>query len=214
MKSLIRIIVGLLALSFLLGFYFYPKMPDEMATHWNNQGEVNGSSSKLVGVFIVPFMMVGLAILFLIIPKIDPLKANIELFRKYYDGFIIVLLIFMIFVQLQMMFWNSGTKVSPNLMLPVGFGLLIYYLGILCEHVKKNWFIGVRTPWTLSSDRVWEKTNKLTGRLLKIAGIISFFGIIAQQYAILLAIGPIILVALYGVIYSYFEYKRESTTSV
>jgi len=105
--------------------------------------------------------------------------------------------------------WNLGIEISPRVFFPVGLGLLFFYIGILCEHLRRNWFIGIRTPWTLSNDKVWEKTHKIGGRLFKIAGVATLFGALFQDYASLLILVPVILVAAYTFAYSYFEHQKE-----
>ena len=84
--------------SFIIGIYLYPKMPEQMASHWNAQGNVDDYMPKFWGVFLMPFVFAGLALLFIVIPRIDPLKKNIEKFRKYYDGFIILFLIWFLLI--------------------------------------------------------------------------------------------------------------------
>jgi len=158
---------------------------------------------------LVPITLVPLALLFMAIPRIDPLKENIEKFRRYYDGFVILFMIFMVCVYLQMILWNIGIKIGPNVTLPIGTGLLFIGAGILCENAKRNWFIGIRTPWTLSSERVWDKTHKLGGKLFKIAGVIAMVGIFFQSYAVFFVLIPVLLVAAYTIVYSYFEYQKE-----
>jgi uncharacterized membrane protein len=202
-------IIGIILLSFVIGICFYPQMPEKMATHWNAKGEVDGYMSKFWGLFMMPLILTGVGLLFFAVPRIDPLKANIEKFRKYYDGFIILFSIFLLSGDLQMILWNLGVEISPNVMLPIGLGLLFFYVGILCEHSKRNWFIGIRTPWTLSSDKVWDKTNKVGGKLFKIAGVIIFVGVLFQKYAIFFIIIPVLVVAVYTIVYSYFEYQKE-----
>lgn len=202
------IILGIILLSFIVGFYFYPQMPEKVASHWNAQGQVDGYMSKFWGLFLMPFILIGLGLLFIAIPRIDPLKANIEKFRKYYDGFIILFFIFMLSPYFWTILWNIGIKISPNVTLPIGLGLLFFYCGILCENAKRNWFIGIRTPWTLSSERVWDKTHKIGGKLFKIAGVVAFVGIFFQSYALFFLLVPVILVAAYTIIYSYFEYRK------
>jgi len=203
------IILGITLLSFIVGIYFYPQMPEKMASHWNAQGQVDGYISKFWGLFLTPFVLVGFVLLFTVIPKIDPLKANIEKFRKYYDGFIILVFIFMLSIHFQVILWNLGIKISPNVIIPIGLGLLFFYIGILCENAKRNWFIGIRTPWTLSSERVWEKTHKIGGKLFKITGVIAFVGVFFQKYALLFILIPVISVTVYTVIYSYVEYQNQ-----
>ncbi len=209
MKKIKIIILGIILLSLIISIYFYPQMPEEIASHWNAQGEVDGYMSKFWGLFLMPLILVGLALLFVAIPRIDPLKANIEKFRKYYDGFIILFFVFMLSIHFQVILWNIGIKISPNVIFPIGVGLLFFYGGILCENAKRNWFIGIRTPWTLSSDVVWDKTHKIGGKLFKIAGVVALFGIFFQKYSLFFILVPIISVAAYTIIYSYVEYQKE-----
>ena len=203
------IILGIILLSFIVSNYFYPQMPEKIASHWNAQGQVDGYISKFWGLFLMPIILVGLALLFVAIPRIDPLKANIEKFRKYYDGFIILFLIFMLSIHFQVILWNLGIEINPNVIVPIGLGLLFFYIGILCENAKRNWFIGIRTPWTLSNEKVWNKTHKIGGKLFKIAGVIALMGVFFQSYALFFILTPVILVAAYTIVYSYFEYQKE-----
>ncbi|AKB21206.1 SdpI family protein [Methanosarcina sp. WH1] len=202
-------ITGLVLLSFILSIYFYPHVPEQMATHWNSQGEVDGYMSKLWGLFFMPLLITGIVIMFLVIPKIDPKKENIAKFRKCYDGFIVILILFMVAVHLQTLLWNTGIRISPNVVLPTGIGLLFYYIGILTENTERNWFIGIRIPWTLSSDRVWKRINRLGGKLFKIAGIVAIFGAFFPELAIYFILVPVIFVAGFTVVYSYVEYQKE-----
>jgi uncharacterized membrane protein len=186
-------------------------MPAEIATHWNARGEVDGYMTKFWGLFLAPLMLCIMALLFIVLPRIDPLRANIDRFRDYFDRFIILVSIFMALIYIFFsILWNRGTRISPNLILPVGLGLLFYYTGILLEHTERNFFIGIRTPWTLSSERVWKKTHKRGGILFKISGIIAVFGIFFQTHAFYFTIIPILLVALYTIAYSYLEFERET----
>lgn len=203
------ILLGIILFSCVVGIYFHPQMPEKMASHWNAQGQVDGYMSKFWGLFLMPFVLVVLALLFTVIPRIDPLKANIEKFRKYYDGFIILFFMFMLSIYFQVILWNLGIEISPNVILPIGLGLLFFYIGILCDNAKRNWSIGIRTPWALSSERVWEKTHKIGGKLFKIAGVIAFVGVFFQSYASFFILVPVILVAAYTIIYSYVEYQKE-----
>ncbi len=88
-------------------------------------------------------------------------------------------------------------------------GFLIFYIGILLENAKQNWFIGIRTPWTLSSEAVWEKTHRIGGKLFKAAGVITVLGIFIQRYAVHLIIGTLVLITLYTMLFSYLEYQKE-----
>ncbi len=159
--------------------------------------------------FLIPFTLTGFALIFFAIPKIDPLKENIEEFRRYYDGFVVLFLLYMLLFHFQIILWNIRIEISPNETLPIMLGILFFYVGVLCEKAKRNWFIGIRTPWTLSSERVWEKTHRIGGKLFKIAGVISFAGVLFQSYSLLFILVPVFSVAAYTIVYSYVEYRKE-----
>ncbi len=203
------IILTILLLSFAIGIYIYPQMPDKMASHWNAQGQVDGYMSKFWGVFLMPTISVGLLLLFLLIPKIDPLKANIEKFRKYYDDFIVMMIAFLFYVYLLTLVWNSGFVFNMTQFLTPASGLMFYYIGILTQNAKRNWFIGIRTPWTLSSENVWNKTHKIGGKLFKTIGIIAFLGIFFPNQMFFFVFFPVLFVAGYLIVYSYIEYQKE-----
>jgi uncharacterized membrane protein len=201
--------VGLILISFILGIYVYPQLPGKLASHWNAQGKADGYMSKFWGLFLLPIISCGLFLLFLLIPRIDPLKANIDKFRGYYDGFMAIIMLFFFYLYLLTILWNLGRRFNMIAFLTPAFGILFYYCGILIKHAKRNWFIGIRTPWTLSSETVWEKTHQIGEKLFKIAGVLALLGVLFQRYAFALVIIPIIIAALYTFIYSYFEYQKE-----
>jgi len=209
MKKSEIIILAIVLTSFIIGIYFYHQMPEKMVCHWNMQGQADGYMTKFWGLFLIPLIILGNVLIFIAIPRMDPLKANIEKFRKYYDGFVVLFFVFMVSIELYEILWNIGVKISINIFLPISMGILLIYLGVLCKNVKRNWSIGIRTPWTLSSENVWDKTHKIGGKLFKVAGVVAFLGIFFQRYILFFILVPVILVAAYTIIYSYFEYQKE-----
>ena len=199
----------IIAVSLAISIYLYDKMPESMASHWDSQGNVNGYMPRFWGLFLMPIISVAMLSLFLFIPMIDPLNANIKKFRKYYDLFIIIMVVFMFYIYILTLLWNSGFRFGMVQMILPAVGILFFYAGILTENAKRNWSIGIRTQWTMSDELVWEKTNKLGGKLFKISGIIAFLGLFFRKYAFLLFIVPIILFSIYLIFYSYFEYKKR-----
>lgn len=200
--------VILLLLSLAVAIYFYPKLPTKIPSHWNTAGEVDDYASKFVGLYITPIFLFVCLILFIILPRIDPLKTNVEKFRKYFDWFIILLFLFFIFIQIFIILWVLGTRLKPYIVFPIGLGILFFYVGILVEKAKRNWFIGIRTPWTMTDDRVWDSTHKLGGKVFKIIGIISVIGALFGKYAFLFVIIPVIILPILLVFYFYFDYKN------
>ncbi len=205
------VVLGIVLLSFAVGVYSYPLMSDRFASHWNIRGEVDGYTSKLWGLFLLPFIQVGLALLLVGVPHIDPLRENIEKFRKHYERFMVTLLAFMFYVYLLTIFWNAEVRFDLMQLLTPAFAALFYHAGVLTENAKRNWFIGIRTPWTLSSERVWEKTHRIGGRMFKTCGLVTLLGVLPPSYAFLLILAPLFILTGYTVAYSYFEYQRETT---
>lgn len=195
-----------------LGIFLYPSLPEQIASHWDSAGMVNGYMSKFWGIFLLPIIMLGIFGLYYIIPKVDPLKRNIESFRKYYNAFWIFLFAFFLYIFILMMAWNLGYRFNFSFAIIPAIAVLFYILGMILEKSKRNWFVGIRTPWTLSSDVVWEKTHKLGGKLFKIAALISLLALISPKdsYFVIFLVIPIVAVSLITIVYSYLEYKKLS----
>ena len=200
----------IIAITFLIGIFSYSYLPAELASHWNAQGEVNGYMTKFWGVFLLPIIMLGIFLLFFFIPKIDPLKENYKKFRRYYDSFVLVIILFMFYTYLITLLWNLGIKINMSLALIPALGFLFIYLGIILKNVKRNWFIGIRTPWTISSDRVWKKTHELGSKLFIISGVITLAGIFFPQYILWFVIIPVLVSVIISTVYSYLEYRKKS----
>jgi len=202
------IIAGLI-FTFALTIAIYPTAPDRIVSHWNAAGQADGYMSKFWGLFLIPIIMTGFVALFAVLPRIDPYKKNYEKFRDYYEGFILLFVLFMLAIQVQIILWSIGYQISPNLTFPVLIGILFIYIGFLLGHAEQNWFVGIRTPWTLSSKTVWKKTHELGGKLFKIAGVVSCIGIFAGVYALWFILVPALAVAAITVTYSYYEFQKE-----
>jgi uncharacterized membrane protein len=209
MKLIRLAIIAALIITIALTIAVYPTVPDKVVSHWNAAGHADGYMSKLWGLGLIPIIMVALVGLFAVLPRIDPYKKNYEKFGNWYEGFILLFILFMLAVQAQIILWSIGYQVSPNLTMPFLIGSLFIYIGFLLGHAEQNWFVGIRTPWTLSSETVWKKTHEIGGKLFKIAGVISFIGVLAGEYAMWFILVPILSVAVYTVMYSYFEYQKE-----
>lgn len=198
----------LIAIAFAAGIYLYDQLPDPMPSHWNANGEVDDYMAKDTALFFMPGIALFMLGLFIIIPKLDPLKKNIEKFRKYYDWFIFLMIAFLIYIYFVTIAWALGYQFSMNYAIMPPLAALFYYIGILCENSKRNWFIGIRTPWTLSNDTVWNKTNQLAGKLFKILAAVFVVGLLLPSEFFIYTIIAVIIVALYPVVYSFFEFRK------
>ena len=200
----------LIFFSFAVSIYFYPQFPERVASHWNAKGEVNGYLPKFWGIFLLPLTSMGLFLLFLAIPRVDPLRKNIEKFRKHYDRFILIMMVFFLYIQILIISSNIGIQYNMSQAILPAIAVLFYYAGVLIENARQNWFVGIRTPWTLSSERVWNKTHKRGSKLFKILALAVLFSMFFPGYMLLIILVPVFVVAGYLIVYSYIEYRKEN----
>ena len=189
----------------------YDRLPEQMASHWNTANQVDGYVSRFWGAFLMPVVSAAMLLLFLVIPVIDPLKANIAKFREYFNTFVMLIVAFMVYMHILTMIWNLGYDQfnMGTAMLPA-LGLLFVFAGIMMRKAKRNFFIGIRTPWTLSSDRVWDETHRLGAVLFIISGILSLLGAFFADYAVWFILIPVLGSTLFLLVYSYVLYQRET----
>ena len=188
-----------------------PDLPARMVTRWNAAGEPTGTLPRTFGMWLVPGLAAGLLGLFALLPRIDPLGENIAAFRVHYDRFVVVFTAFLIALHLAVLAVNLGYAVDVTTLAVAGGAALFYYVGTLLPHVEPNWFLGIRTPWTLSDDAVWEKTHALGARLFKLSAVIAAIGLLFGEYAVYLLVGPVLATAAITVAYSYVLYRRRTT---
>lgn len=205
--SSLAVVAGLAA-----GALAWPELPATMDVHWNAAGEADGTAPKAVGVLLIPGLSVALMAVFGLLPRIDPLGENVADFRRHYDTFAVLLVTFLTGVHGVVLAVNLGVDVPTTPVVLVATGGVLAYVGVLLGHAEPNWFVGVRTPWTLSSERVWRRTHDLGGPLFVVAGVVlalAGIGAWALETPVLLtvAIGYVLLTAAVTVGYSYYCYR-------
>ncbi len=208
-KTTFFFILAFAALALLLSALAYPQLPESVPSHWNEKGEVDGYSSRAFGTLFMPLFMVGIGVLLLFVPGLDPLKANVEQFRPVYHLFILAFCGFFTYLHGLTLASGLGWDFNMTAMIMPAFGLLFILIGFMVERAKQNWFIGVRTPWTLSSVTVWDKTHKTSGMLFKVAGLIAMSGLLFPKMSFWLMFLPILLVGFGSVLLSYIYYRQE-----
>lgn len=206
------IVLALIAIAVVTGAVLWDKLPEQMASHWNANDEVDGYIPRFWGVFLMPLVTLGMFGLFILLPNIDPLKANIAQFRGIFNLFILFITVFMLYIHGLTLAWSLGYqnfKMSAA-MLPF-LGVLFIFVGYLLRQAKRNFFIGIRTPWTLSSDTVWDKTHQLGSILFMVSGALSIIGsFFGGMVAFWMLFVPLIGSTLILVIYSYLLYRNET----
>ncbi len=180
-----------------------------MASHWNAWGDVDGYMEKAVALFLLPCITLATAGFLYLVPKIDPLRENIEKFQKQYDGFVFLFVLFLSYIYFLQIAWSLGYEFDMNRMMVPGLGVLFIYIGMLCGDCRQNWFVGIRTPWTMSSERVWDKTHTLAEKLFVGLGTLWIIvGLVFPGFSPFM-IAAVILAAISLFVYSYFEFQSE-----
>ena len=188
----------------------YPRLPELVPTHWNVNGEVDDWSSRLWGAWTIPLVMAAMLLAFRAFPLIDPRRENYPKFAGAYEGILIIVLLFMLALHLSLLSTMLGNRLAVLRLLPVGIGFLLIGIGALLPKARSNWFIGIRTPWTLSNETVWERTHKFGGAVMIATGVlVAASALLAPLWthrvmAVAIAAMAIILIA-----YSYFAWRQE-----
>ena len=204
-----------LGLLLVVGAFFavtvqYSSLPDPMPTHWNAAGQVNGWMPKFWGAFFVPLLMAGMWLVFLVLPKISPRGFEMEPFLRAWGILKVTILALTAYIgTLALRAARSGGELSPTAIF-VGLGILLAVIGNLLGKVTRNFFVGIRTPWTLASEEVWFRTHRLAGKLFVAAGLF-----IAAASFLHLPMWPVFaalaIASLVPVVYSYVIYRKLET---
>lgn len=189
--------------SFLASLYYYTALPDVIVTHWNAQGIANGSMTKELGLFLLPAITLVLFVFLKYLPRFDPFGKNYAAFQKEFDLFRLALVAFMTYTHLLVISFNLSNSLNIIQVLSPGVFVLFYSIGNLLPKTKRTYFIGIRTPWTLSDEVVWNKTQKLAGLLFKISAFISLAGFLLPNLALAFLIAPIIISSISLIAYSF-----------
>jgi len=202
------VVIGAIIAAFAIGIAAWPHLPEQVPSHWNAAGQVDGYSGRAVGAFLLPAIMAGLGALLWFLPRIDPLKKNIEKFRAEYDVFIAVFELYFLMLYVVTILIALGVALSMNVAISLGMGLLYIDIGWMVGRARRNFFIGIRTPWTLMNDEVWKKTHALGSKLFIAAGVIAMLGVFFPDQAIWFIVVPSLAAAFATVVYSYVLYQR------
>jgi uncharacterized membrane protein len=176
------ILYSILLVSCITAFLVYPSIQYPAVSHWDINGVPNGFVMPFWAVAFGPLTLVFLLLLWWVIPKIDPHKKNIESFRQVYDIFWIIISLFIFYVYALTLYWNTGNTFNITKAINPVFALLFITIGFILPRTKRNWFMGIRTPWTLASDSVWKKTHDLGGKLFIASGVIMLLGFFFPEY--------------------------------
>jgi len=187
--------------------WLYPGLPEQIPTHWNIRGEVDDYTPKPWGVVILPAAALFAFAVMRIIPVISPRGFRTDKFMDVINVFTVVIVGFTSGIAILALLAANGQDVRINEFTFAGVGLLFVVLGNYMSKVRKNFFIGIRTPWTLASDEVWSRTHRLGGKVFVLVGLFMMLNSVLRFPEAWL-VGFIVVAALIPVVYSYVIYRK------
>ncbi len=189
--------------------WMYPALPDPMPTHWNAAGEVDDYTAKAIGAPLIAGIPVFSFLIFKLIPVISPRGFRTESFAGTLNILMVATVVFGTVIGIGVIRAARDTSIDISSFVFVAVGLLFIVLGNFLGKVRKNFFLGIRTPWTLASDEVWAKTHRLGGWCFVIAGLVmAVMGVLVPASGMEWVIGIVVAIALFPVVYSFFAYRR------
>jgi uncharacterized membrane protein len=185
----------------------YQRLPDPMPSHWNARGLVDGWLPKPWGPFLIPLVMLGLLGLLAILPRVSPRRFEVDRFAGVYATLEIAVLLFLAAIAATLLWAALGHPQAVVRAVPAACGLLFVVLGNYLGKVTKNFFVGIRTPWTLASDEVWLRTHRLGGKLFVAAGLVTLASA-PTGHALPVMLTATLAAAGVSVAYSYWAYRH------
>lgn len=204
-------IIAIVLLPFMYLAYIWNQLPEKVPVHWNAKGEIDRYGEKAELILIPLLLPLLVYVIFLVVPKIDPKKKlknmgnKLQTLKVLMTSFMSILALFIIYSAKNQSFDNSNY-------LFILIGILYIILGNYFKTIKPNYFIGIRTPWTLENESVWKETHKLGGKMFFIGGILvvlsSFILDNEPNSIVFLTITTVI--AIVPIVYSYILFKKNS----
>lgn len=202
--------VVLIIASLAAGVLVYPHLPDLVPSHWNVHGQVDRYSSRVWGAFGLPLMAAGIYLLMVLVPGMDPKRESYARFRNAYRFLKLGLTVFFVWLYAIILANSLGYSVPVDRAVTVAVGLLFVLIGNFMGQFRHNYFVGIKTPWTLASEEVWQKTHRFGARIWVAAGLVvavaglSLGG--AWLFSVVMAAVAVAVVVL--IIYAYVIFKK------
>jgi uncharacterized membrane protein len=186
----------------------WDQFPDSIPTHFDISGNPDGYSGKAFGLFLVPVINIIMYPILLVLPKIDPRKRNYELFGDKFRIIRFLLHGFQTVVAILILAWSLGYRFDMATFIIYSVLVMFVVLGNYLGNIRSNYFIGIRTPWTLANEDVWRKTHRLTAKLWVVTSILAMIAYPFAPKNPALLITFMMIMVLVPVIYSYIVWKK------
>ena len=186
------------------GLILWNQLPEQIPTHWNASGEIDGWSSKPFAVFGLPLIMVAAQWLCMLGTSADPKKENHPAKVLH----LVLWIIPVLSVVLNTMTYMAalGKEVRIEVIMPILIGLILAIVGNYMPKCKQNYTIGIKIPWTLNSEENWNRTHRFAGWLWTFCGIaLMLTGIIGGFWIFLFVV---LLMVFAPILYSYLLFRK------
>ncbi len=205
------IVLLLIVAEFIAGVILYPHLPARVPAHWNIHGQIDRYTSSFRGAFGPPLLTLGIYVMMLLLPQLDPRRENYAKFAGAYRMLKFIFTGFFVLLYAVTMLIALGYIVPVDRFVITGIGVLFMAIGNFMGQFRHNYFVGIKTPWTLASETVWQKTHRLASKLWVLAGLlIIIIGlVIGGEKGFILFFTIIGLATVVPIVYSYFLYSRE-----
>jgi uncharacterized membrane protein len=200
----------LLAAMAVFALAVYPSLPERVPTHWGLSGEADDWLPKWPGAFVPVLIGTGVWVLLLVLRRIDPRRAHYASFRDTFWLLLNVLIAFFALIQVVSLGTALGWPLDGSRVILLAVGLLFIAFGSFLPRVRSNWWIGIRTPWTLESEQVWRETHRLAGRTFTAGGLVTVASaLLPPELRPWVALAGLLVAAFVPAVYSYLAYRRE-----
>lgn len=185
----------------------------EVPVHWNASGEVDRMASPMEAFLLIPGIQLLTLLIFAVIKKLEPRRENIENSGKAIQAVVLAVTCLMLLIQGIMIAGLFRPELIGINILFAGMGLMFAVMGNYLGKLRSSFFIGIRTPWTLSSETVWKKTHRLGGKLMVAAGLILFVlsFVLPQSYMVYALLATVMPASLGSAIYSWVLWQQEQS---
>lgn len=207
-KEIPFLAIALIPFAYLI--YIWNRLPEKVPMHWNGAGEIDryGDKKELL---VTLFMLVGITyFVFLIIPSIDP-KQKLQNMGNKLNNLRMILTLFMSGLAVFILYSVQQKTSNPAFVFSI-IGLLFAFLGNYFKTIKPNYFIGIKTPWTLENEEVWKKTHLMGGKLWFVGGLLmALTFVLPNKIQFYTFMGIVAVITIVPIVYSYLEFKKTKT---
>lgn len=201
LSSALLIVVG-----FAVSALLWTRLPDPVPTHWNAAGQVNGWMPRFPGAVVAPLMMIGLLAVFAALPAISPRGFRMERFGAIYAWLVLGISALMLAIHVLALFAALGHDIAMQRGLPAILGLFFVLLGNWLPKIRRNLFVGIRTPWTIADEEVWVKTHRFGGKTMVVGGLATILAAVAGA-PFWVPVALVLAASLVPAVYSYFVWR-------